>query len=83
MCLTSHGGVVWAVTSPPMTPLGTARTTCERCGHPLEIQILGDRDPDDPDDYTQLHFKMPARHACRLNRPDDVTADRRQGADAP
>lgn len=77
----SQKPLLWQIASHLMTeikPLGTAHPTCERCGQPLKIEILGEPDPDIPGDITQIHFKLPARHACRLpsgNRAQGIPAD--------
>jgi hypothetical protein len=74
---------------PPPKHLGTARPTCERCGHELEIEILGTPATDEPGDTTQIHFKLPARHTCRRPAvgPGDTNLDLREaptpGAGAP
>lgn len=82
----------WAVVSPGMTPLellGKAHPTCEKCGRRHDnrsIEILGEPDPDTPGDYTQITFRLPARHVCRAPRagPDlDLREDRPPGADGP
>lgn len=52
-----------------MTPIGNAKPTCERCGKTLEIGILGDVD-DYTGDITKVVFRLPPRHACRVNQPD-------------
>lgn len=52
-----------------MTPLGSARPTCENCGAELEIRMFGHPTGDATGDIEQITFQLPAKHRCRPPAP--------------